>query len=168
PPALSSAESADAMRSLFDLYLTIGDTKYLDPLPSAVAWLRRSMLAPSRWARFYELSTNRPLYFTREYQLVYTDDDLPTHYSFQNSYGVPNLLADYEELQRLGREAYRKEQKRRENPTAQKRAASRRATESHVREVIAALDDKGRWLRNGRIESDTFIKNAGVLSDYLQ
>ena len=56
-------------------------------------WYRRSAIAPSMWARFYELQTNRPLYFTREYQLTYRDNDMPTHYSFQSSYGVESMIS---------------------------------------------------------------------------
>ena len=52
--------------------------------------------------------------------------------------------------------------------------------EKQVREVVAALDSQGRWVESGRmrnygaddgtrrvIESRTFIKNVGILSQYL-
>lgn len=168
PSALSSAESGDAIRSLLGLHLATGDRKYLEPIPAAIAWLRRSVIAPNKWARFYEFGSNRPLYFTKEYQLVYSDDDLPTHYSFQNSYGLPAIIADYENLQRVGRPAYLAQQKQKEITTPQKREALRRSLEPRVRQIIAALDDKGRWLKDGRLESDLFIRNTRVLSDYLK
>jgi len=37
-----------------------------------------------------------------------------------------------------------------------------------VRKVIAALDAKGRWISNGRIESRTFIANVNTLCDYIE
>ena len=37
-----------------------------------------------------------------------------------------------------------------------------------VREIIAALDEKGRWVMNGQIETRTFIRNVGTLCDYLE
>ena len=65
-------------------------------MDAAVKWYRRSAIAPGKWARFYELQTNRPLYFTKDYQLTYSDTDLPTHYSFQSSYGVESMIRYYE------------------------------------------------------------------------
>ena len=87
PPSVCPAVTAHNMRTLVDLYLATGESKYLDPIPAAVDWLNRSQISDNQWARFYELETNRPLYFNREYELVYTDDDMPTHYSFQGSWG---------------------------------------------------------------------------------
>ena len=29
------------------------------------------------------MRSNKPLHFTREYELTYSDDDLPTHYGFK-------------------------------------------------------------------------------------
>ena len=66
--------------------------RYLDAVGRAVDWYQRSQIAGAEgegvWARFYELETNVPLYFTRTYELVYTDDDLPVHSSFKGNYGV--------------------------------------------------------------------------------
>src|SRR5687768_16081573 len=74
PPSVCSAESAGILRVLLDLQSATGDKKYLEPLPSAIDWLKRSQLSPGKWARFYELETNKPLYFSKDYGLVYTDD----------------------------------------------------------------------------------------------
>ena len=41
------------------------------------------MLPNGQFARFYELKTNKPLYFTKDYKLTYDDGDVPTHYSFK-------------------------------------------------------------------------------------
>jgi pectate lyase-like protein len=167
PPSVSSGESGGIVRTLIDLYLETGEAKYLDPVPAAIDWFKRSQIAPNKWARFYEMGTNKPLYFTKDYKLVYTDDDLPTHYSFQASYGLPAVIAYYEEVKRLGREAYLEQRKPRPLTPVQ-REARRRSLESRTREVIQALDPKGRWVANGRIESQVFIRNAGALSDYLE
>ena len=40
--------------------------------------------------------------------------------------------------------------------------------EPAVQKVIAALDEQGRWITNGRIESRTFIANVNTLCDYLE
>ena len=161
PPSVCSGESAGVLRILLELHAATGDRKYLEPLPSAIEWLKRSEISPGRWARFYELQTNKPLYFTKDYRLVYTDDDLPTHYGFQGDYGIPSTIKQCEAtLKESDRAAA--------PPTAARAPSSRSSLEPSVRKVIDALDAKGRWITNGRIESRTFIANVNTLCDYLE
>jgi len=143
----------------------------------AVRWYRRSAITPGKWARFYELQTNRPLYFTREYQLTYRNNDVPTHYSFQSSYGVKSMIHYYEAVRKQGRTAWLAAQNSK-TLTADQRAARAKAMEEQVRLVIAAQDAQGRWITHGkletrgmtfgdRMETRTFIDHIGVLSKYL-
>jgi hypothetical protein len=181
PPSVVAAESAGVVRTLLDLYRYTGDEKYLKPVAPAIAWFRRSRLPDGRWARFYELRTNRPLYFTRQYELVYSADNLPTHYSFQGEYGIPRVIAEWEGVQRERAERRRtpavtrrrgRSFRRRREPEAG--GATGRRTESdvavlepRVRETIAALDARGRWVEAGTIRSATFIRNVESLAAYL-
>jgi len=165
PPAAVSSESGDIIRTLIDLYLYTGEEKYLSPIPPALAWLQRSRLADGRWARFYELQTNRPLYFTRQYELVYTDTDLPTHYKFQGEYGIPKVIAYWEQVQRDGREHYLTAKRR--PRTAEKRQQAAIVMEPRVRAILATLDDRGRWVEAGTIRSKTFNRNVETLAKYL-
>ncbi len=159
PPAVCSNESAGAIRTLVDLYLASGDEKYLKPIPAAVAWFGRSKRPDGRWARFYELRTNRPLYFTKDYRLTYDDADVPTHYSFAGEYGVAGAIGYYEAVKAAGRERW----------LASHTPKVPTPEEARVRAVIRALDEKGRWLgRDGRIESRLFVQNVGTLCDYLE
>jgi hypothetical protein len=108
PPAVTGGESESAMRILMTLYRETGKRKYVEPIPRAIAYLRRSILPPvDRFveararvkgpvlARFYELRTNRPLYITKGsrvtaaglgsrtvdgYELSYDDSSVITHY----------------------------------------------------------------------------------------
>jgi len=164
PPSVCSSESVGVMHTLIDLYIETGEERFLEPIPRALAWFERSQIAPNRWARFYELETNRPLYFTKKYELVYTDHDLPTHYSFQGEYGVRRFIARYEEVKKKGREAFLRPQE----STPEHRAARAKALAPQVEAVIAAQDPQGRWVRNGRIECATFIRNLNTLSEYLE
>lgn len=165
PPSACAGESVGVMRMLVDLYLLTGEERYLEPIPRAIAWYERSQIAPNLWARFYELNTNRPLYFNRKYELVYTDDDLPTHYSFKGSYGVRSAIAYYEQVKKMGREAFLRERDRK--PTAAEQEARRKALEPRVEAILAKQDDQGRWVENGRIQCSTFIANVNTLSEYL-
>ena len=83
------------------LYRETGDKKYLEPIPRALDYFDAVALADGRLARFYELKTNKPLYFTKEYELTYNDDDLPTHYGFKISDGSESISKEYERLRNL-------------------------------------------------------------------
>ena len=177
PPSVTGGESVGACRTLIDLYLATGDAKYLNAVAPAVHWYRRSAIAPGKWARFYELQTNRPLYFTKEYQLTYQDNDMPTHYSFQSSYGVESMIRYFEAVRKQGRTAWLAAQTPK-TLTAAQRAARAESMEKKVRTVIAAQDAQGRWITRGkletrgmifgdRIETKSFIDHIGVLSKYL-
>jgi hypothetical protein len=95
--ACAANESVGVMRLLVDLYLETGDGKYLAPLPRAIAWFRRSEVAPGVWARMYELQTNRPVYGDRDgkinYRLEELSEERRTGYSWQGEYGVPGAMA---------------------------------------------------------------------------
>lgn len=80
PPSVTGGESQGVMQTLLLLYSETGNRKYLEPIPRALAYFKRSILpavdhyveARRRMpkgvpvlARFYELKTNRPLYITK-------------------------------------------------------------------------------------------------------
>ncbi len=136
-------------------------------------YLESSRLSDGRLARFYELKTNRPLYFTRDYQLTYDDSDLPTHYAFKVSSKLDGIRAQYQRLRQLSKDQLGK-------PPASSPPRWSRSLEKQVQGVIKSLDPQGRWVEEGRlrtygpddstrrvIESRTFINNVGILSRYL-
>ncbi len=70
PPAVTGGESQGAIRILLRLYEETGDRRFLEPIGRALDYLERSLLPSGKLARFYELQSNRPLYFTRAYELT--------------------------------------------------------------------------------------------------
>jgi PelA/Pel-15E family pectate lyase len=174
PPSITGGESAGILRTLMRVYRETGDRKYLEPIPRALDYYRDSVLPDGRLARFYELRTNRPLYFTREYQLTYDDSDLPTHYSFQQSNWVPSVTREFQALSARDPAS---------PPVADRPRAPRRPNDSlrrQVRQVIAGQDERGAWCEPGRLKTydqadpteqviscRTLIRNVGVLSGYL-
>lgn len=173
PPALTGGESQRLLRTLFQLYRETGDKKYLEPVPRAIAYLRRSLLSDGQLARFYELHTNRPLYFTKQYELTYRDDDLPTHYSFKVGQVLDGLEGEYRKLLTF-------DPKQLATHPSKRSSKPSKILTSRVERVLAALDDRGRWVEEGRlkyqgpeddtrriIDCQTFIRNLGVLRDYL-
>ena len=171
PPAVTGGESFGAMNVLLTLYRATGDKRFLEPIPRALEFFRKVRLPDGRLARFYELRTNKPLYFTKDYQLTYSDADLPTHYAFK----VPDRSGRIEkEYQQLLKSDPRKLAKPAASPP------TRAALEGRVKSVLSALDAQGRWLESGRLRAhgtddttnrilscQTFVANVGLLSDYL-
>jgi len=177
PAALSGRESQDVMKSLLMLYRETGKQKYLDALPRAFRWFERSILPEGKMARFYELRTNRPLYFTKDYQLVYHANDLPTHYYFKVKSRIPGIKREYEYLKNNDYESVKKRLDKKKNTVT-----INEKKERIVRRIISELDKSGRWLEDGKlryqrfynfnvanqvISSKTFVQNMNILSDYL-
>ena len=182
PPAITAGESANVVRLLVDLYLELGDERYLKPLPAAIAWYRRSTVAPNRWARFYELQTNRPIYGDRDGKIHYTLEELSeerrTGYSWQGEYGIPAAIDHAEAVMKAGRAKWQADHTAKPLPPGQKAARARRL-EARVREVLANLDAPGRWLtsdggkkldkRDGPwVETGVFNANVRTLCEYLE
>ncbi|KAA5545973.1 pectic acid lyase [Roseiconus nitratireducens] len=165
PPAITTSESFDVINTLMTVYERTGDKKYLAPLPKAIQYLKRCELPDGQVARFYELETNRPLYFDREYQLTYDDGDLPTHYGFKLSSKADKLETRYQKLA--------------EQPAPAKATSkqSKKPRDRDVQRVIEALDDRGAWLsKDGlryhktpgpTIDMADVRKNLNLLADYL-
>ncbi len=176
PPSLCSNEGGGAMRLLVELYIETGEARFLAPMPSAIAWYRRSEIAPGTWARFYELGTNKPIFGDRDGKIYYRVEDLSperqTGYSWKGSYGVPAVIAFYEQVKSAGREAILAKRKAAETPTEKQRVSRAKALEPRVRAAIASLDAQGRWITAGKggdaIRTETFVANMRTLCDYLE
>jgi len=174
PPSVTGGESHGAIRTLMDVYRQTGDKKYLEPIPRALDYLQKSQLADGRLARFYELKTNRPLYFTKQYELVYTSDDMPTHYAFIVGSGIARLREEYETLIATD------PSKLKPAPQPEKYELSAALTAA-ARRAIDSLDSRGAWVDNGRlratdqvqnsvnrvITTQTFIRNVDTLSRFI-
>ncbi|MEO6808497.1 MAG: pectate lyase [Isosphaeraceae bacterium] len=174
PPSITGGESQGALKVLLHLYRETGHDRFLAPIPKALAYLRRSRLDDGRLARFYELKTNRPLYFTKDdYELTYSDANMPTHYAFKIGDGTGSITREYERLKANGPD-------RRTDPTQTARPRPSKVLETRAMAVVKALDDQGRWVEDGRlkafgpddptrrvIDCGTFIRNVDALSRYL-
>jgi len=175
PPSITGGESQGVMLALLQVYRHTGDKKYLEPIPQAVEYYRKSLLDRGQLARFYELETNRPLYFTKDYQLTYSDADMPTHYAFKVGQKLDRIEDEYRRLLAA------KPEDLIAKPGVRKTAS--RPSErmiSEVEKVIGAMDERGAWAEAGSLRYDdperptrriidcrTFIANVNLLSQYL-
>jgi hypothetical protein len=170
PPAITGLESQDALETLLLLHRKTGDKKYLEPIPRALAYLKKSRLPDGRIARFYELKTNRPLYFTHDYELTYDGTRVPAHYGFVFDSRLDAIETDY--LRQRDGQLARPDDTPRLTPELV--AAAQKA--------IAGLDSRGAWTepgtvrneegrkvtpREGVISSATFIQNMRTLATLI-
>lgn len=126
PPSVTGGESHSVMRILMALFRETGDRKYLEPIPRALDYLKRSIVPRGTeevfrriepgpvLARFYELQTNKPLYITKGsrlsasglgsrmvdgYEISYTPASVIAHYGVLVSGAwLAPLEADYRKL----------------------------------------------------------------------
>lgn len=178
PPAITGGESQGVMRTLLLLYRrTAGVSKdadrFLEPLPRAIAYYRRSLLPDGRLARFYELGTNRPLFFTKQYELTYSSGDMPTHYSFIVSSNLDRIESELDKVRRA-----RRDQLWIAKPASVPKRS--RKLDRRVERVMEALDARGAWVEAGKlryhgdndptrevIRSQTFVDHLLTLAEWL-
>jgi PelA/Pel-15E family pectate lyase len=172
PPAIASDESQEVIETLMEIYAATGQNKYLEPIPSALAYLKRSLLPDGRLARFYELKTNKPLYMFRRgdvYTLTYDDSNLPSHYGWKIDSRLEEIEVRHNRLK--------------QDLAVIKPGPTIADLEQQVRKINENLDEKGCWisiyqgerlvgrptfiLNTPYISSEVFSRNIETLSEYL-
>ncbi|MGV3484942.1 MAG: pectate lyase [Planctomycetaceae bacterium] len=170
PPAIAGVESEDVLRTLMFIAEKTGERRFLQPIPAAIEWVKRSRLPNGQLARFYELKTNRPLYFVKDtYELTYDDSNLPTHYGFKTDTKIDKIEQQYQKLMKG------------DPPPA--KTASLKSLRRDAEAVLANLDAHSRWVttkdrrpaaevRQGKditlfLDSAVFSANLTRLADYL-
>jgi hypothetical protein len=179
PASITGGESQGVMRLLITIYRATGDRKYLEPVPRALDYLESSLLSSGQLARFYELKTNRPIYFTRDtYIPTYSDADMPTHYAFKVSSSLGSIRRQYEAADALSEDEL---ETARELfgwiPSPQHMTP---ALANNASAALDSLDEQGRWIEEDTmrywghddqtrrvINCLTFIQNVEALSRYL-
>lgn len=165
PPSVTAYESLGALEVLHQLWVLTGDEKYLAPVQPALAWFERSKLPDGNYARFYELKTNKPLFFVKDsYELTYDDSNMPTHYSFKD-----NRQDDIDTFKKKLAQSREEQQKKLAGPQTPKEWASRaKGAASKARRAADSLDSEGRWLKDDQIDSGEFVKNLNAMTYYVE
>ena len=173
PPAITGGESHGVLRTLLYLYRQTGNEEYLEPIPRALAYFKRSQLVDGRLARFYELETNTPLYFTKDYKLTYDNSDMPTHYACIIGNGMGAIENEYNALRNAEWTAPKTD-------TGPPAYAMTEKFANEARGIVDAMDDRGAWVEKGRlkyhgdddptteiIDCRTFVRNVGALGRFV-
>lgn len=174
PPALSGSESQSVLSTLLDLYGWTGEKRYLEPLPRALAYYESCLRPDGQLARFYELHTNKPLYLTKDYELTYSDADMPTHYAFVVSSKLDRIRLRYEALTKNPPSSFALPKAGSSKPRPSRSLAKEAA------KAIASLDERGAWVEEGPLEywgegagtgrvidSRRFMGNLRVLAAFI-
>lgn len=183
PSAICGRESQSAMWALLKLASATGDKKYLAPLPRALAYLRKSLLPDGRIARYYELQTNKPLYFERGeggkgFVLTYSDQKASSNYGWKWD-------SELDEIESMGRKIGRGESV--VFPRVEKERWSSPPTEGEIATILKeqqadgswpVTDEERGWMRDaggkktrpagGVIYSLDFVQNVKALSVWLK
>jgi hypothetical protein len=169
------------MRILMTLYRETGDKKYLEPIPRALAYLKKSAVPRTDaevfrripegavMARFYELKTNRPLYITKGtrlnvaglgsrtvdgYEISYSPESVITHYGvLVSGRELTSIEDDYQSLAGANPSTIRRPEKLDGlSPWSERpRLRPRRATAAEVKQTISSMDERGAWTKMGTI-----------------
>lgn len=173
PPAITGGESQGVMQTLLQLARETGEDKFLEPIPKALAYYKKSRLPDGRLARFYELKTNRPLYFTKDYRLTYTAEDLPTHYAFIVSSKLDRIEKEYDRLIKTDRSQWK-------SVRSDSKPKLTNSLRERARKILADMDERGAWVERGElkyhrdakkvreiIDPKTFAQNIETLAEFL-
>ena len=170
PPAVTGGESHGVLNTLLTLYEYSGEKRFVKPVPRAIEYFQSSVRSDGRLARFYEIGTNKPLYFTKDYVLTYSDADMPTHYAFIVSNKMDRILSRYEKVMAAPPRLQPSRQDLRARPVHESSGLSRQATV-----VVQQMDNRGAWVETAKmkaagdqevdcIDCRTFIRNLEILA----
>jgi PelA/Pel-15E family pectate lyase len=180
PPSVTGGESHSVMRILMTLYRETGNRKYLEPIPRALAYFKRSLVPRGDaeifrripegpvLARFYELRTNKPLYITKGsrlnvaglgsrmvdgYEISYSPESVITHYNVLTSgRWVAEVEEDYRQLSAMDPITIRRPDKLRGlSPWSERRINERAVSGAEVKQLIDSMDERGAWTKMGTI-----------------
>ncbi len=164
PPGVSSAETRASMEALLDIYQKTGDEKYLGAIDRAIVWLHQSEISPGRWARLYEVGTNRPIYGGDNGRIFYDVEKGRRGYNWQSAFGIPAFLNAYQDA------ASRQEMQ----PVS---SAASVPSSDEVEKILTQMDEQGRWITTRHkskfpqgtplISTQAYIKNMNQLARYL-
>jgi hypothetical protein len=180
PTSICGRESQAVMWSLIRLAEATGEKKYLEPLPRAVAYLRKSLLPNGKVARFYEVMTNKPLYFVRGkeskgFELSYDGRRASSNYGWEWPSELDALEAAHAAVMAGQKVQY---------PKVENQRFSLPPTDAEVDMILAEFDPVGAWIEKGGtirdasakkvqpaggvLHADTFVQNVRALAAWLR
>lgn len=183
PTAISGRESQAAMWALLRLAAATGDKKYLAAVAKAIPYLHTVLLPGSKLARFYELQTNKPLYFERGpggkgFQLTYSDKKASSNYGWVWDSELESLQAAGSQIARGESVAFPRTEKERWSSPPRDTEIATILQEQKPDGSWPVIDDERGIMRDasgkktkpagGVIYSLDFVQNVKALSAWLK
>jgi hypothetical protein len=171
------------MWALLKLAAATGDKKYLPPVAKAINYLRTVLLPGNKLARFYELQTNKPLYFERGpggkgFELTYSDQKASSNYGWVWDSELDALQAAGSQIAKGATVVF---------PRVEKERWSSPPTDADIQTILAEQRPDGSWSatddergimrdasgkktkpKGGVIYSLDFTQNVKALSAWLK
>jgi PelA/Pel-15E family pectate lyase len=182
PESLLPSTTFENAMLLLEFYKITGDSKYLDRVPTAIAWLEETRLPREKTqngrythANFIEAGSNRPLYVHRKgsnvtfghYYVDYEDNYPLSHYGAKTRIPLEELKEEYERLSKLplreliadsplAVEAYVRDVPPQKYYNLNRVHFDRVPDQDQVEKIVNSLDEKGRWLITGGMTSHPY------------
>jgi hypothetical protein len=161
PPGVVSRETAGNIDYLIELHEQNKDARLLDAAVSAATWLQAARLPDGRWARFYELNTNRPLYIDDDNQVTFDDKNLLKHYGMKTGTEIEPVFARLE----LARRGSTVSHDRLWISDMDELSADE--LNSKVRQLIDRQDAQGRWVEGRFVLGQDFVDGVFALARFI-
>jgi hypothetical protein len=162
PPAISSYETAGAADTLLELYRRTKDQRFLQAAKDAASWLTSVRQPDGKWARFYELETDRPLFVDGSGNLTYDPMSLHRGYMFRGTWDIPQVL------ERVAAAGKGELAPRPYWPSAADKIGGRDNLEAQVRAIsVRRRSVPDSWIDDGWIRSQAFIDSVFIVDRYL-
>ena len=141
PTSICGRESQSTMWALLKLAAATGDKKYLPPVAKAINYLRTVLLPGNQLARFYELQTNKPLYFDRGpggkgFELTYSDKKASSNYGWVWDSELDALQATGSQIARGEKVTF---------PRTEKERWSSPPTDKDIQTILSEQKSDGAW-----------------------
>ena len=171
PAAFLPSTTCENAFLLLKFYTFTGDKKFLNKVPAAIKWLKKTQLPENQrdgrrtHPTFIDVNTKRPIYVHRKgsnvkYGYYYTDtldQQLLSHYGGKCAVNLEELKTEYERLSKLGineltKDSPLKSTKFEGNLTPQKSYNLNRyefsmvPSKNEVADLLKSLDENNRWL----------------------
>ena len=192
PPSDCPSVTLNNINSLLDLYIHIGRSEYLEPIPDSLKWIEGIRLPNGNWARFVELYTGKPLYYDRGRIRVDSLEELSEERRLGYGYQVDlrrkldSIKQRYQQIIELGRDAYIARSDSSPSADALENRISQLSIE--VGAIIDSQESNGAWITKNdrfkkrtpgqlwqgdyevtdRISSRVFIDNVDTLCEYAR
>ncbi len=161
PPGVVSRETAGNIDYLIELNEQDKDARLLDAAVSAAIWLKAARLPDGKWARFYEINTNRPLYIDDGGQVTFEYKNLWQHYGMKTGAEIEPVFARLE----LAKRGLTVSHQQLWFSAADELSADELS--SKVRQLIDSQDDQGRWVEDRLIKGEDFVDGVFALARFI-